>query len=99
MEKRAAKSKNTTRNSANFLSMKTSYNPDWFVVSNKENLQIISQIAVVPTWGIRRAPTKHFNYEFGFGLGYRYQFYKQAGYSQDESGVAVNIHFRVGYTF
>ncbi|WP_088324630.1 hypothetical protein [Polaribacter tangerinus] len=36
-KKRAKKGKSIKRNSANFLSLKTTYNPDWFIISNTDN--------------------------------------------------------------
>jgi len=97
--KRLNKSRNINGNSGNFLSLKTSYHPDWFVISNYENISIISDISIVPTWGIRRHIGEHFSMEAGMGIGYRYIFAKQAGYLEDESEAALNLHLRVGYTF
>ena len=97
--KRESKSKRIDGNSGNFISLKTSFHPDWFVISNYENISIVSDISIVPTWGIRRNIGKHFNYEAGIGAGYRYIFAKQAGYLENESDVAVNAHLRIGYRF
>ena len=99
LRKRGEKSKNISGNSANFLSLKTSYHPDWFIISNKDNVDIISQISIIPTWGIRRQIGKHFNYEAGFGIGYRYIFAKNAGFENDDQEAAVNLHLRIGYRF
>lgn len=99
LDKRRAKGKNTSSNSGNFISLKASFHPDWFVISNYSDIKIISDISIIPTWGIRRVIGSHFNYEAGIGLGYRYIFAKQAGFYENESQLAVNIHLRVGYTF
>ena len=99
LEKRKNNSKRIDGNSGNFISLKTSYHPDWFVISNYDNINIVSDISIIPTWGIRRNIGNHFNYETGIGLGYRYIFAKQAGYLQNESEVALNIHLRIGYKF
>lgn len=99
LKKRTEKSKNIAGNSANFVSLKTSYHPDWFIVGGRDNLDIISRVQVVPTWGIRRKIGSHFNYETGLGIGYRYIFGKSAGYESDEQEVAVNLHLRIGYQF
>jgi len=97
--KRSAKQKNISKNSGNFISLKTSYQPDWFVISN-EDLDIVSTISIAPTWGIRRnIGTSRFNYEAGFGIGYRYIFYKADGYPENGSDAILNIHLRIGYTF
>jgi hypothetical protein len=54
LNKRVNKSKRIDGNNGNFISLKTSYHPDWFVISNYDNINIISDISLVPTWGIRR---------------------------------------------
>jgi len=99
LKKRNSKTRRIDNNSGNFLSIKTSYHPDWFVISNYTGLHIITDISIIPTWGIRRNIGKHFNYEFGFGIGYRYIFAKKAGYLKNEGETAVNLHLRIGYTF
>jgi hypothetical protein len=98
LNKRNSKSKNISNNSGTFISLKTSYHPDWFVISDYEN-GIISDISFIPTWGIRRNIGTHFNYEAGAGLGYRYIFAKAAGYYSNESEAVANLHLRIGYVF
>lgn len=99
LNKRAQKSRRIDGNSGNFISLKTSYHPDWFVISNTDNLSVISDISIVPTWGIRRNIGEHFTYETGIGIGYRYVFAKQAGFQENESQAALNLHLRIGYRF
>jgi hypothetical protein len=99
LNKRVSKSKDITNNSGNFISLKTSYHPDWFVISNYKDVDIISDISIIPTWGIRRNIGIHFNFETGIGLGYRYIFAKNAGYSDNKSEGAANLHLRIGYVF
>ena len=99
LDKREKKSKRIDGNSGNFISLKTSYHPDWFVISNYDNINIVSDISIIPTWGIRRNIGNHFNYETGIGFGYRYIIAKQAGYLQKESEAALNLHLRIGYKF
>jgi ABC-type spermidine/putrescine transport system permease subunit II len=98
LNKRESKSKRIDGNSGNFLSIKTSYHPDWFIISNEVNINLIRDISIVPTWGIRRNIGKYFNYETVIGFGY-------VKYLEDEntifetSDVAVNLHLRIGYRF
>lgn len=99
LNKRESKSRRIDGNSGNFVSLKTSYHPDWFVISNTDNVSIISDISIVPTWGIRRNVGKHFTYETGIGIGYRYIFAKQAGFLENESEATLNLHLRIGYRF
>lgn len=97
--KRASRSKNIADNGGNFIALSTSFLPDWFVISNYENINVINQLTIIPTWGIKRNIGTHFNYEAGFGIGYGYSFAKSAGFSEDESLVAANLHLRFGYKF
>ncbi|MFD2037621.1 hypothetical protein ACFSKL_22695 [Belliella marina] len=99
LDKRVSKSKNIAGNSGDFLSLKTSFHPDWFLISNHDGYSIVNQLSIVPTWGIRRNLGDHFTYEAGIGIGYRHLFYKGYGYSEDEGELAVNLHLRVGYRF
>ena len=96
LEKRQSKSKNIAGNSGNFVSLQTSYHPNWFVISNYDNLKTFNLITVIPTWGIKRNVGKHFTYETAIGVGYGHQF--REGYG-DLEGVSVNLHLRVGYRF
>jgi hypothetical protein len=99
LNKRKNKSRRIDGNSGNFLSIRTSYHPDWFIISNYDNAEVISNISIMPTWGIRRNIGKHFNYEAGVGIGYQYFFSKQAGYVENEGETEINLHLRIGYRF
>jgi hypothetical protein len=96
---RDSRSKEVDGNSGNFISVKMSFHPDWFVISNYDDLNKISDVSIIPTWGIRRNMGINFNYEAGVGVGYRYIFAKKAGYPENEGSVAYNIHLRIGYKF
>ncbi len=99
LEKRLSKSRNTNSNSGNFLGIKTSYHPDLFVFSNYDNLSVLNQVSLIPKWGIRRVMGTHLSFETGFGIGYMYIFAKSAGYLENEDGLAVDLHLRIGYNF
>lgn len=99
LNKRKSLTQNISGNSANFLTIQVSYHPNWFVISNYDNLQIADQISLIPTWGIKRNIGRHLTYEAGLGLGVRYYFAKSAGYSKDEFNAALNVHLRIGYRF
>lgn len=99
LDKRERKSKRIRGNTGNFVSLKTSFHPDWFTISNSNNSTIIPDISIIPTWGIRRNIGNHFNYETGIGLGYVYYFAKNAGFRNNSGEAAVNLHLRIGYRF
>jgi hypothetical protein len=66
---------------------------------NTDDAPVVSDFAIIPTWGIRRNLGDHFNYEAGIGVGYSYTFAERAGYLEDESGFELNMHLRIGYRF
>lgn len=82
LAKREQKEKRIDGNSGNFLSLKTSYHPDWFVISNQDQVKVISDLSIIPKWGIRRNIGNHFNFETGLGIGYHYIFAKQGDFAQ-----------------
>lgn len=99
LNRRVCNSKRIDGNSGNFIALKTSYRPDLFVISNYDIQKVVSDLTIIPTWGIRRNIGNRFNYETGVGIGYTYMFAKQAGYLQNESEVALKLHLRIGYRF
>lgn len=94
LSERKLHSMSISGNSGNFLSLKTSYHPDWFT-------DITDQISIVPTWGMRREFWRDFDFEFGIGAGYKHKFFESAlekgGASSGE--IAYNGHLRIGYNF
>ena len=96
LERRLSKSKSISGNSGNFVSLQTSYHPDWFVISNYDNLKTFNLITIIPTWGIKRNIGKHFTYETSIGVGYGYQF---RGEYDDVNGIAIDLNLRIGYRF
>ena len=99
LNKRVSKSRDISGNSGNFLTLQTSYSPNWFVITNHDNLKVADQISIIPTWGIKRNIGNHFTYETGIGVGYRYIFAKSIGYSENKGEAALNLHLRIGYRF
>ena len=98
MSKRASKEKRIDGNSANFLSLRINYHPDWFIISNQD-VNVVSNLSIIPSWGLRRNLGKHFNFETGVGVGYIFYFAKNAGYAENDGEVAVNILLKIGYKF
>lgn len=100
LNKRQEKSKRIDGNSGNFISIKTTYRPDWFTISNTNNVNFLADISIVPTWGIRRHIGNHFTYETGIGVGY-IKYFKDENFKSiyETSDIAVNLHIRLGYRF
>jgi len=109
LEKRKSRGNKTSKNSGNYLSLKTSYHPDWFVLNLDENITKTSDLSIIPTWGIKRQIGSNFTYEAGLGFGYRIVYLQPNYYngsSQNVDDVSTNrnqytpyLHLRVGYTF
>lgn len=99
LNKRKSKSRSIAGNSGNFLTVQTNFHPNGFAISNYKNAEIANQISFIPSWGIKRNLGKHFTYETGIGIGYRYIFAKSIGYSENFDEAALNIHLRFGYHF
>jgi hypothetical protein len=99
LKKRKNKSKRIDGNSGNYISLETTYHPDWFIISNQNNYSFISDIAIIPTWGIRRNIGTHFNYETGIGVGYLHYFESNNVNLSNQNDVVVNLHLRIGYRF
>ncbi len=59
LEKREAKGKKVHHNAANFLSLDVNYIPNWFVISNVDNVEVVETISFIPKWGIRRNIGQH----------------------------------------
>ena len=99
LDRRKNKSKNINGNSGNYVALRTNYHPNWFTISNYNNVTVRNSIAVIPTWGIRRNIGKHFNYETGVGIGYYHFFDNQVKYNRNNDIVTLNLHLRIGYRF
>lgn len=99
IKNRISRSKKIEKSSANFLSINFRFHPDWFVISNYNNVNIISDFAIIPQWGLRRHFGKHISFETGLGIGYRLLFLKQEGFSNNDGELAVDLRLRFGYTF
>lgn len=108
LEKRNSNGKQIANNSGNYFSIKTSYHPDWFVINLADNVTKTADLAIVPTWGLKRTIGNHFTYETAVGFGYRVVYLKENsvnGNVQSTDG-AYNrnqyipyLHLGIGYTF
>jgi hypothetical protein len=98
LKKHSENSKRIDGNSGNFIALKTSYHPE-LAIFNTDDAPVVSDFAIIPTWGIRRNIGEHLNYEAGLGVGYSHTFAERAGYSKDKSELELNMHLRIGYRF
>lgn len=109
LKKRNSKGRKTSNNSGNYLSLRTSYHPDWFVINLDDKITKTADLSIIPTWGIKRSIGDHFTYETGVGLGYRLVFLKANSYNghaqnvddfnTTESQYTPYLHLRIGYIF
>lgn len=93
--KRHQKGKSIKNNAANFLSLKTTYNPNWFSISNLPNTDISNLFRVIPSWGLRRDLGANFNFDLRLGIGYGIA---TNNYSSS-SGFVGDFSVRFGYVF
>ncbi|TDW48935.1 hypothetical protein EV144_103455 [Flavobacterium sp. 270] len=109
LEKRNANGKKTAHNSGNYLSLRTSYHPDWFVINLDDDITKTADLSIIPTWGMKRSIGNHFTYEAGAGLGLRFVFLKANSYNGNAQNVdgfnttdlqyTPYLHLRIGYVF
>ena len=99
LDKRFETSRTTKNNSGNFLSLKTSYYPYWYVISSENRIRVASVLSLMPTWGFRRHLTKHLAFETGIGLGDRYFFLENSNSVENRASIAFHFQLRLGYTF
>jgi len=99
LQKRQSKSKRIDGNSGNYLSLQTSFHLDYFVITFGDNVDVMADFSLVPTFGIRRNIGKYFNYEAGLGVGYVHYIPKGKSHSDNLDAVKINLHLRIGYRF
>ncbi|MFJ1441495.1 hypothetical protein ACILFQ_06250 [Capnocytophaga canimorsus] len=96
LNRRIKKEKNISNNSGNYLSLRTEFSPDWFIITNDNSLtNDYNSIAVIPTFGIRRSFSRNFNYEFNVGYGYA----QTLGKKPNTTGGTFWLSFKIGYDF
>lgn len=96
---RMDESKRIDNNSGNFFALRTSFHSDDLLIKfgKDSDAQIVNDLSIIPTWGIRRNIGNHFNYEAGIGIGYIHFFSKNAGFAEDMGEAIINLHLRIGY--
>ncbi|MDR2140094.1 MAG: hypothetical protein LBP50_11185 [Tannerella sp.] len=97
LARRQARDRRTIRNSGNYFSLRTSFNPKCPVISDSYTTPT-NLMTMVPMWGIRRHFGRHFSLEAGIGAGYWHRF-DDTGSTRNRDGIAIEWRFCVGYTF
>lgn len=95
LKKRIGKGKNIKNNAADYFSMQFRYFPNWFVISNSEDISVINQMSIIPTIGVRRNFFTNFNFEAKIGYGYYFSLEKQYEFS----GLNFDLGVKLGYDF
>lgn len=99
LHKRQMKGRKTAGNSANFLSLNLTFNPNWFEITNfPYDRKYGNAIQLIPSWGMRRSIGKHFDFELGLGMGYSYYFVVNPDFEYQHAFIA-KLHLRFGYHF
>ncbi|WP_447636805.1 hypothetical protein [Flavobacterium microcysteis] len=99
LEKRASKGRKIHNNAGNFVAITTSYHPDWFLLSGKEDMYVNHQLAIIPKWGIKRnIGNSNFTYELGAGLGYNFILNRRHSFDNSDQ-IWLDLHARIGYIF
>jgi hypothetical protein len=101
IQKRVLNKKDTSNNSANFFTLKTSFRFSLFEISgfDDDRKSAENSFTIIPKWGIRRNINKSFNYELGAGIGYIHFINQKYFKTYDNNGIAIDLHVRIGYNF
>lgn len=107
--KRIGNSNNTFHNSGNYATIALQYYPKFLAYSpsgGAKNLVFNSKepnggLYFIPTWGIRRNISYHWNFEIGAGFGVDLIEAFDLGSEIEEQGddFIFNIHLRIGYKY
>ena len=101
LDRRSKLGKNIKNNSANYFSFATTYYATNLAISNSNSSsKVAKSLTFVPDFGIRRSFAKNFNYEFVFGVGYKYNIFDDTIVCNcKHNEVALDIEAKIGYNF
>jgi len=101
LKKRLEKGKRIDGNSGNFLALSAGFSPDFGITS--DNVDLDSELFVIPMWGLKRNLGKNFTFESAVGLGYSWVFneytYNGQTVKETEGGTSFSLRFGFGYRF
>lgn len=99
LKKRTSKGKSIAKNTGNYFALKGMYVPDWGLVAGPDDAYLVTTVAVLPSWGIRRVYGKHFTFETGIGIGPMFAIGKDKETLRRQTDVYIDLQARIGYTF
>lgn len=100
LDRRNKLERSIKNNSSNYISLLTYYVSNRTPLMNTGDFDVVSSFSIIPKYGIRRAFAKHFNYEFSFGAGYKYNiFSNEKGCHCEHNNLVFDIQARIGYDF
>jgi hypothetical protein len=98
LDRRSKLGRNTTNNSSNYISLKTSFISSKTPIIKNGDFDVVSAIMIVPMYGIRRSFAKNFNYQFSGGYGYQYNFFDKACGCKHFT-TDIDLQASIGYNF
>jgi hypothetical protein len=98
LDRRSKLGRNTTNNSSNYISLKTSFISSKTPIIKNGDFDVVSVIMIVPMYGIRRSFAKNFNYQFSGGYGYQYNFFDKACGCKHFT-TDIDLQASIGYNF
>ncbi|RXG31727.1 hypothetical protein [Leeuwenhoekiella marinoflava] len=90
------KGRNIANNAADYVSFKTTYQPDWFAIGSDHKEDIIAALAIAANAGMRREIWNEFTFELAAGAGLACDLKNQ---NEDNVFFFPDYHFRLGYRF
>ena len=100
LDRRSSLKKNTINNSANYISLFTTFVPSRKALVNTKDFEVAPFISIIPEYGLRRSIGKHFYWEGSVGVGYKHNFFDNSyTYNIDENQVIFDIQYKFGYIF
>jgi len=96
LDRRERLGKNTSNNTGNYFSLKSSFMFNESEVYNSNNNRKVSNaLVIVPKYGLKKSFAEKFFYELGFGIGWQHN----TGDTKDKNEVFIDLSARIGLNF
>ncbi|MEH6657661.1 hypothetical protein [Leeuwenhoekiella marinoflava] len=96
IKRRWEKGRNIANNAADYVSFKTTYQPDWFAIGSDHEEDIIAALSFAANAGMRREIWNEFTFELAAAAGLACDLKNQ---NEDNVFFFSDYHFRLGYCF